>query len=123
MPVISVGALNPNGTKAVFSNDGTWVTAWALGAAVVSTYPVDINASRTPELRMPSTDPGARPGRESLDPTTTPAASRSGAARRSRRPAVAALVAGSLLDGAARIRPAAGPAGGAGDAGAGGRRG
>ena len=32
VPVISVGALNPNGTKAMFSNDGRWVTAWALGA-------------------------------------------------------------------------------------------
>jgi hypothetical protein len=37
--VISVGALNLNGTKAMFSNDGDWVTAFALGAAVVSTYP------------------------------------------------------------------------------------
>ena len=32
VPVISVGALNPNGTKAMFSNDGHWVKAWAQGA-------------------------------------------------------------------------------------------
>ena len=71
VPVISVGALNPNGTKAVFSNDGPWVTAWARGAAVVSTYPIDIDASRTPELRIPvdRKPPGILPpGREALDP-------------------------------------------------------
>ena len=52
VPLISVGALNPNGSKAVFSDGGHWVTAWASGAAVVSTLPTDINASRSPELRM-----------------------------------------------------------------------
>jgi hypothetical protein len=69
VPVISVGALNPNGTKAMFSNDGDWVTAFALGAAVVSTYPVDVDGSRTPELRIPVNrrPPGDSPGRESLD--------------------------------------------------------
>ena len=38
VPLISVGALNPNGSKAMFSDGGHWVTAWASGAAVVSTY-------------------------------------------------------------------------------------
>ncbi|MGN6127590.1 MAG: S8/S53 family peptidase, partial [Humibacter sp.] len=38
-PIISVGALNPNGTVALFSNDGPWVRTWAPGAAVVSTMP------------------------------------------------------------------------------------
>ncbi len=52
VPLISVGALNPNGSKAMFSDGGHWVTAWASGAAVVSTLPTDINASRSPELRM-----------------------------------------------------------------------
>ncbi len=52
VPLISVGALNPNGSKAMFSDGGHWVTAWASGAAVVSTLPTDINASRTSELRM-----------------------------------------------------------------------
>jgi hypothetical protein len=71
VPVISVGALNPNGTKAMFSDDGEWVTAWARGAMVVSTYPTDIDASRTPELRIPVNrkPPGILPpGREALDP-------------------------------------------------------
>jgi len=52
VPLISVGALNPNGSKAMFSDGGSWVTAWASGAAVVSTLPTDINASRSSELRM-----------------------------------------------------------------------
>jgi hypothetical protein len=75
VPLISVGALNPNGSKAVFSDGGHWITAWASGAVVVSTYPVDINASRTPDLRMRAhpanpMPPGAtaRGERESLDP-------------------------------------------------------
>jgi hypothetical protein len=75
VPLISVGALNPNRSKAVFSNGGHWITAWAPGAVVVSTYPVDINASRTPELRMRAHPANsvprgfaARGERESLDP-------------------------------------------------------
>jgi hypothetical protein len=38
-PVVSVGALNPNGTDALFTNTGPWVRAYATGAAVVSTIP------------------------------------------------------------------------------------
>jgi subtilisin family serine protease len=52
VPLISVGALNPNGSKAVFSDGGGWINTWASGAMVVSTFPTDVNASRTPELRM-----------------------------------------------------------------------
>jgi len=71
VPVISVGALNPDGTKAMFSNDADWVTAWAQGACVVSTYPVDVDGGRAPELRDPVNrrPPGdLPPGREALDP-------------------------------------------------------
>jgi hypothetical protein len=75
LPLISVGALNPNGSKAIFSDAGHWITAWASGAAVVSTLPVDINASRSPELRVRAhPDTPMPPGislpasRESLDP-------------------------------------------------------
>jgi hypothetical protein len=64
VPLISVGALNPNGTKALFSNDGQWVRAWADGAAVVSTFPVDINGSRMPPVRVPARP---RPGKRSVD--------------------------------------------------------
>ena len=75
IPLISVGALNPNGTKALFSDGGQWVTAWASGAAMISTFPQDVNGSRAPEVRMrahPANDlpathaPSAR--REALDP-------------------------------------------------------
>jgi hypothetical protein len=61
-PVVSVGALNPNGSKALFSNDGSWVHYWATGAAVVSTYPDDVQGSVTPDHDVPARH------RDSLDP-------------------------------------------------------
>lgn len=39
LPLVSVGALNPNGTDALFSNTGPWVRAWAPGVALLSTLP------------------------------------------------------------------------------------
>jgi hypothetical protein len=57
-PVISVGAWNPNRTKALFSDDGAWVTAWAQGASLVSTYP-NFQGAESPEM--------AQPGRQTLD--------------------------------------------------------
>ena len=39
LPVVSVAALNADGTLAPFSNDGPWVTAEAVGANVVSATP------------------------------------------------------------------------------------
>jgi hypothetical protein len=42
IPVISVGALNPNGTRAYFSNEGQWVKYHAQGVSVVSTVPRDM---------------------------------------------------------------------------------
>ncbi len=39
LPLVSVAAENPDGTIALFSNDGDWVTAQAPGANVVSTLP------------------------------------------------------------------------------------
>ena len=98
VPVISVGALNPNGTKAVFSNEGNWVTAWAQGAAVVSAYPVDANASRTPELRVRAS---SRADRESLDPDDYSGGFAVWSGTSFSAPGLAALIAGSLLDGAA----------------------
>jgi subtilisin family serine protease len=78
-PLFSVGARNPNGSNALFSNGGNWVTAWASGAEVVSTFPVDVNGSREPDLAMaqdpanplPSGVPQGvllEPGRDALDP-------------------------------------------------------
>jgi hypothetical protein len=60
-PVLSVGALNPNGTKAFFSNQAPWVHAWATGAAVVSTFP-KLRGSAGPANVIRELD------RESLDP-------------------------------------------------------
>ncbi len=39
LPLVSVAAENPDGSIALFSNDGAWVTAQAAGANVVSTLP------------------------------------------------------------------------------------
>jgi Subtilase family len=75
VPLISVGALNPNRTTAVFSDGGPWINAWAWGAAMVSTFPVDIQGSRSPEIRMRARPAGGMPAgdplaieREALDP-------------------------------------------------------
>jgi hypothetical protein len=46
--VLSVGALNTNGTKAMFSNNGAWVKNWATGVGLVSTYPTDIRGPQQP---------------------------------------------------------------------------
>ena len=51
LPVISVGATNPDGAVALFSNDGPWVRAWEAGAAVVSTMPVTFHAGMSPRAR------------------------------------------------------------------------
>lgn len=51
-PVVSVGARNPNGTKALFANDGLWVTTWALGAGVVSTFPENTDGSGSPSYQV-----------------------------------------------------------------------
>jgi Subtilase family len=74
-PVISVGALNPNGSTAVFSDGGNWIRAWATGAATISTFPCDVNGSREPEIDTNSHAPSARPAgdgrwrrRAALDP-------------------------------------------------------
>lgn len=102
VPVISVGALNPNGTKAMFSNDGDWVTAFALGAAVVSTYPIDVGASRTPELRIPVNrrPPGDLPGREALDPNDYSGGYAAWSGTSFAAPYMAALIVRSMLVGA-----------------------
>ena len=48
LPVLSVGAENPDGTTALFSNDGSWVTHRRAGAALVSTYPDTVQGSANP---------------------------------------------------------------------------
>jgi len=63
VPIVSVGALNPNGTDALFSNAGPWVRAYAPGAAVMSTLP-QFQGGLEPQAR---TEAYMRV-RESIDP-------------------------------------------------------
>jgi subtilisin family serine protease len=51
-PLISVGALNPNGTIASFSDQADWVTCYASGVAVVSSFP-PVNGSTNPISSVP----------------------------------------------------------------------
>jgi hypothetical protein len=64
VPVVSVGALNPDGTIALFSNGGDWVAHWQVGAALVSTFPTTFDgggqpsvAYATPQGRRATMDP------------------------------------------------------------------
>jgi hypothetical protein len=63
-PLVSVGATNPNGAAALFSNSGAWVRAWVDGASVVSTVPVTFHAGLRPVRRTPLSPDD----RASLDP-------------------------------------------------------
>ncbi|NOV96216.1 S8 family serine peptidase [Isoptericola halotolerans] len=65
-PLLVAGATNPDGTIAVFSNDGPWVTCVRPGAAVVSTMPTTLDGPETPEARVAER---LRPGvRATVDP-------------------------------------------------------
>ncbi len=64
VPVTSVGALNPNGTDALFSNAGPWVRAYAPGAAVLSTLPPTFEGGLEPTARTEA----YQRVRESIDP-------------------------------------------------------
>lgn len=48
LPIVSVGALNPDGSIAMFSNEGPWIRVHRPGAALVSTLPVTFEGSRAP---------------------------------------------------------------------------
>jgi subtilisin family serine protease len=65
LPVISVGALNPNATIALFSNAGAWVCCHRQGAALVSTYPITINAAEQASVATSVAGDGAR---STIDP-------------------------------------------------------
>jgi subtilisin family serine protease len=65
-PILSVGALNPNHHIAMFSNEGPWVSCYATGAGLVSTYPCEAKGSRMPDRRAKSSILNRH--RESHDP-------------------------------------------------------
>lgn len=50
-PLLVVGARNPNGTLADFSNDGPWVTTARPGVEVLSTMPTTFDGPARPETR------------------------------------------------------------------------
>jgi subtilisin family serine protease len=103
VPVIAVGALNPNGSKALFSDDGRWVRAWASGAAVVSTFPTDVDGSRDPEVSMPAVVPSGVPvpgERGALDPDDYSGGFAVWSGTSFAGPAIAGTVAADLLAGA-----------------------
>ncbi|MGB3761889.1 MAG: S8 family serine peptidase [Ornithinimicrobium sp.] len=45
VPLVSVGAMNPNGSVAHFSNSGTWVSCVRPGVEVVSTLPTNLQGT------------------------------------------------------------------------------
>jgi subtilisin family serine protease len=51
-PLTSVGALNPDGSVALFSNTGDWVLAWEKGAHLVSTFPQTFSGGLNPEATL-----------------------------------------------------------------------
>ncbi|WP_125206513.1 MULTISPECIES: S8 family serine peptidase [Isoptericola] len=65
-PLIVAGATNPDGTTAIFSNDGPWVTCVRPGASVMSTMPTTVDGPETPAARVAER---LRPGvRATVDP-------------------------------------------------------
>lgn len=52
IPLVSVGALNPNGTVAHFSNAGAWVACERPGVEVVSTLPTGMQGTQQPGEAM-----------------------------------------------------------------------
>jgi subtilisin family serine protease len=107
VPVISVGALNPNGSKALFSDGGDWVRAWAAGAAVVSTYPDDVNGSLTAQVKVDPQPGGVPPQRgrpderEALDPDDFRGGFATWSGTSFAAPLIAAQIAARLLEQAA----------------------
>jgi hypothetical protein len=53
VPLLSVGALNPNGSRAAFSDGGSWVSAWAPGAGMISAFPTDLNGDAAAAVEVP----------------------------------------------------------------------
>ena len=52
-PMLTVGATNPDGTIAIFSNEHEAIQWLAPGAAVVSTFPPGVRGSEAPNLQPP----------------------------------------------------------------------
>jgi hypothetical protein len=113
-PLVVAGATNPDGTTAVFSNDGPWVTCVRPGAAVVSTMPETIDGPETPQVSLPER---LRPGtRASVDPDDFTGGFATWSGTSFAAPYLAAEVAAARLEGARRAAAQAEPVGAAWDA-------
>jgi subtilisin family serine protease len=69
-PLVSIAALNPDGSVALFSNDGDWISCHSPGAALVSTMPeVDVGLRTSVDLGDgPLSQRPVASWRASLDP-------------------------------------------------------
>jgi serine protease len=102
VPVLSVGARNPDGTVALFSNGGSWVRNWEPGAAVVSTMPVTFNGGDN--AAAGTGDPSGQ-RRQSLDPDNFSAGFGVWSGCSFATPVLAARVANELIVGSSGEQP------------------
>jgi hypothetical protein len=96
--VLSVGALDPDGNRAPFSNYGDWVNSWAPGAAVISTVPTQDEPGReappAPEIGVEDIPPDDR---RSADPSGFAGGFDMWSGTSFAAPLVAARLAGALI--------------------------
>jgi Subtilase family len=95
VPVISVGALNPNRTIALFSNAGPWVKTYRPGSAVVSTMPITLDGGAQPSYEVTEPAYGAR---ANIDPDNFYGGFASWSGTSFAAPILAGQIAQSMLD-------------------------
>ena len=107
VPVVSVGAENPDGTIALFSNSGDWVTTFAVGGLVLSTLPTTMNAGADATARL--VDPPTGRPRADVDPDGYAGGFALWSGTSFSAPVVAGRIAAALLgaslDGSAPLEP------------------
>jgi subtilisin family serine protease len=96
VPIVSVGALNPDGSIAMFSNGGQWVSCYRPGAALVSTFPTTFNGAGGPALRTYVPGEGWR---ATMDPDDFSGGFGTWSGTSFAAPLLAAEIAQSLVDG------------------------
>lgn len=68
VPVVAVGATNPDGeTLALFNNHGEWIREWRPGVSLVSTVPTTMRGALQPTLKLNKRLPGERGYRATID--------------------------------------------------------
>ena len=111
VPLVSVGALNPDGSVALFSNGGPWVACHGPGAALVSTLPeVDVGTAIRGRPQRRSEPARSATWRATIDPDSfTGFGSWSGTSFAA--PVMAASAAQALLEPSCRLAGRGGPGG------------